>query len=119
MPQVRRFLFDGATLSAAEISRTNEDSGRDFATAGYGLWLIRETGGTDLVGAAGLRPLEKPRTRDLLQPGTRRMGPGLRHRGRPRRGVDVEDGIFVPAKGHIVRTEFGRSPRISGTITWR
>jgi len=57
-PDVRRFLFDGATLSAAEITEAIEDSARDFGRAGYGLWLIHETGRTDLVGTAGLRPLE-------------------------------------------------------------
>ena len=39
-PHVRRFLFDGAVLSAAEIAGAIEDSTRDFAAAGYGLWLI-------------------------------------------------------------------------------
>jgi ribosomal-protein-alanine N-acetyltransferase len=57
-PDVRRFLFDGATLSATEITKAIEDSARDFGRAGYGLWLVHENGGTDLVGTAGLRPLE-------------------------------------------------------------
>ena len=57
-PDVRRFLFDGAVMSPAEITEAIEDSGRSFAAAGYGLWLIRERDGTDLVGTAGLRPLE-------------------------------------------------------------
>jgi ribosomal-protein-alanine N-acetyltransferase len=57
-PDVRRFLFDGATLSAAEITEAIEDSARDFGRAGYGLWLVYEDGRTDLVGTAGLRPLE-------------------------------------------------------------
>jgi len=57
-PEVRRFLFDGAVLSPAEITGVIEDSARDFAVAGYGLWLIREGDGTGVVGAAGLRPLE-------------------------------------------------------------
>ena len=57
-PDVRRFLFDGATLPAAEITEAIEDSARDFARAGYGLWLVYENGPTDLVGTAGLRPLE-------------------------------------------------------------
>ena len=67
-PEVRRFLFDDATLSAAEITEVIEDSARDFGRAGYGLWLIHEKVGTDLVGTdlvgtdlvgtAGLRPLE-------------------------------------------------------------
>jgi ribosomal-protein-alanine N-acetyltransferase len=58
MPDVRRFLFDGATLSAAEVTETIEDSARDFAARGYGIWLIQEEHGTGLVGTAGLRPLE-------------------------------------------------------------
>jgi RimJ/RimL family protein N-acetyltransferase len=62
-PDVRRFLFDGAVLSAAEIGEAIAASVRDFAAAGHGLWLISEKGrpelvGTELVGTAGLRPLE-------------------------------------------------------------
>ena len=57
-PDVRRFLFDGAALSAAEVAETIEDSVRDFAAAGYGIWLILEKVQSGLVGTAGLRPLE-------------------------------------------------------------
>jgi [ribosomal protein S5]-alanine N-acetyltransferase len=57
-PDVRRFLFDGVMPSPAEVSGAIEDSTRDFAAAGYGLWLIQEKDRTDLVGTAGLRPLE-------------------------------------------------------------
>ena len=57
-PDVRRFLFDGAALSAAEVAETIEDSVRDFAAAGYGIWLILEKAQSGLVGTAGLRPLE-------------------------------------------------------------
>jgi ribosomal-protein-alanine N-acetyltransferase len=57
-PDVRRFLFDGAMLSAAEVSQAIEDSTRDFGRAGYGLWLIHEKGPAGLVGTTGLRPLE-------------------------------------------------------------
>jgi RimJ/RimL family protein N-acetyltransferase len=57
-PEVRRFLHDGAVPSAAEISEAIEASVRDFAAAGYGLWLIREKDRPDLVGTTGLRPLE-------------------------------------------------------------
>ena len=57
-PDVRRFLFDGAMLSAAEVSGAIENSTRDFGRAGYGLWLIREKDRTGLVGTTGLRPLE-------------------------------------------------------------
>jgi ribosomal-protein-alanine N-acetyltransferase len=58
VPDVRRFLFDGAMLSAAEITEAIADSVRDFAAAGYGLWLIYEKHDTELVGTAGLRPLD-------------------------------------------------------------
>ena len=57
-PDVRRFLFDGWVMSAGEVSQTIEDSERDFAAAGYGLWLIQEKDQAALVGTAGLRPLE-------------------------------------------------------------
>ncbi|MFI7633263.1 GNAT family N-acetyltransferase [Nonomuraea sp. NPDC049400] len=57
---VRRFLFDGAVLSPAEIAEVIEDSGRDFASGGHGLWLIRDRNGEPgLIGTAGLRPLEE------------------------------------------------------------
>jgi hypothetical protein len=42
---VRRFLFDNAILSTAQITEAIEDSAQNFAAAGYGLWLIRERGG--------------------------------------------------------------------------
>ena len=58
-PDVRRFLFDGAMLSAAEVTEAIADSTRDFGRAGYGLWMAYERDRTDLVGTAGLRPLEK------------------------------------------------------------
>jgi ribosomal-protein-alanine N-acetyltransferase len=57
-PDVRRFLFDDAMLSAAEVSEAIEDSTREFSRAGYGLWLIREKDPAGLVGTTGLRPLE-------------------------------------------------------------
>ena len=65
-PEVRRFLFDGAAPSAAEVAETIEESIGHFATRGFGIWLI-ELGsaaglaGTaaGLAGTAGLRPLEE------------------------------------------------------------
>ncbi len=57
-PDVRRFLFDGGVMSADEVTEAIEDSERDFAAAGYGVWLIQEKDRPALVGTAGLRPLE-------------------------------------------------------------
>ena len=75
-PDVRLFLFDGGIMSEDEVTEAIEDSARDFAASGYGLWLIQEKDRADLVGTAGLRPLE-----DLglelfysLAPGSRGQG---------------------------------------------
>jgi len=57
-PDVRLFLFDGGIMSEEEVTEAIEDSVRDFAASGYGLWLIQEQGQADLIGTAGLRPLE-------------------------------------------------------------
>jgi len=54
---VRRFLFDGAALSAAEVAETIEESIGDFAARGFGVWLIELGSTADLIGTAGLRPL--------------------------------------------------------------
>ena len=56
-PDVRRFLFDGAALSAAEVAETIEESIGDFAARGFGVWLIELGSRAGLVGTAGLRPL--------------------------------------------------------------
>ena len=57
-PDVREFLFDGGILSSATISQVIDDSERDFAAAGYGLWLVFERETSELTGTVGLRPLE-------------------------------------------------------------
>ncbi|HEY1321241.1 MAG TPA: GNAT family N-acetyltransferase [Streptosporangiaceae bacterium] len=58
-PDGRRFLFDGAALSAAEVTETVGESARDFTASGFGIWLIELRSGPGLVGTAGLRPLEE------------------------------------------------------------
>ena len=79
-PDVRRFLFDGTALSAAEVTETIEESIRDFATRGYGIWLIEPGSGTGLVGTAGLRPLEESGLEIFYS-----LAPGAWGRGTPRR----------------------------------
>jgi [ribosomal protein S5]-alanine N-acetyltransferase len=59
LPDVRRFLFDGAALSPAEVAETIEESTRDFAASGYGSWIVHERGQAELAGTAGLRPLDE------------------------------------------------------------
>ena len=56
-PDVRRFLFDGAALSASEVADTIEESIRDFAARGFGIWVLELGTAAGLVGTAGLRPL--------------------------------------------------------------
>ena len=58
-PEVRRFLSDGAVLSAAEVAEAIEESTGHFAARGFGIWLIELASGTGLVGTTGLRPLEE------------------------------------------------------------
>ncbi len=58
-PDVRRFLFDDAVLSAAEVTETIEESVRDFAASGYGIWFLELGSRAGLVGTAGFRPLEE------------------------------------------------------------
>jgi RimJ/RimL family protein N-acetyltransferase len=58
-PDVRRFLFDGAALSAAEVAETIEESIGHFAARGFGIWLIELGTAAGPVGTAGLRPLEE------------------------------------------------------------
>ncbi|NRQ33360.1 GNAT family N-acetyltransferase [Nonomuraea sp. NN258] len=58
LPDVRRFLFDGAALSLAEVADVVSASERDFAAAGHGLWIVRERDRAALAGTAGLRPLD-------------------------------------------------------------
>lgn len=55
-PEVRRFLFDGAELSQAEVAEAIEDSTRSFAETGWGLWLVFAA--EELIGTAGLRQLD-------------------------------------------------------------
>jgi [ribosomal protein S5]-alanine N-acetyltransferase len=59
-PNVRRFLFDDAIMSADEVSAVIKESDRDFAAAGYGFWMIRELADADggLAGTVGLRQLD-------------------------------------------------------------
>jgi len=57
-PDVRRFLFDGSSVAADQISQTIAESMHNFATAGYGLWPIRKTHDRGAVGTVGLRPLD-------------------------------------------------------------
>lgn len=56
-PDVRRFLFDGAAPTAAEVAAAIDDGLRPGS--GHALWLAHERGpGGAFAGTAGLRPLD-------------------------------------------------------------
>jgi RimJ/RimL family protein N-acetyltransferase len=58
-PDVRRFLFDGAVLSAPEVRAVIAESTESFARSGYGFWIIEEAGRDGLAGTTGLRQLDE------------------------------------------------------------
>jgi RimJ/RimL family protein N-acetyltransferase len=57
-PEVRHFLVHESPIVADQISEVIDDSAHKFATAGYGLWLIRESHSDEAIGTAGLRCLD-------------------------------------------------------------
>jgi [ribosomal protein S5]-alanine N-acetyltransferase len=57
-PQVRRFLFDATPAEPEESAEAVAGSVRDFATVGYGLWIILHTERAERIGTVGLRPLD-------------------------------------------------------------
>ncbi|WP_169814797.1 GNAT family N-acetyltransferase [Nocardia crassostreae] len=58
-PDVREYLFDGSMLAAGEIADAIGGSVRSFAAEGYGIWVLRQRDSGELVGVAGLRPLDE------------------------------------------------------------
>jgi ribosomal-protein-alanine N-acetyltransferase len=57
-PEVRQYLFDGAILSADDVTQVIEGSVRGFAESSSTLWLVKAMDGSRFVGVAGLRPLD-------------------------------------------------------------
>jgi [ribosomal protein S5]-alanine N-acetyltransferase len=54
-PELRPFLFDDGPVVADQVNAAIDDSTHNFATAGYGLWLIRDARSNEAIGTAGLR----------------------------------------------------------------
>jgi [ribosomal protein S5]-alanine N-acetyltransferase len=57
-PEVRRFLFDGAGLSAEDINAAIAESSASFARDGYGFWIAESLDEARFAGTVGLRQLE-------------------------------------------------------------
>ncbi|MCG5215058.1 GNAT family N-acetyltransferase [Streptosporangium sp. KLBMP 9127] len=73
-PGVRRYLFDGETVSHELIREIIGDSEADFAGHGYGLWAM--LGEDGFVGVCGLRAADDGRIELLYS-----LDPGLWGRG--------------------------------------
>jgi RimJ/RimL family protein N-acetyltransferase len=139
-PDVRRFLFDGAALSSAEVAETIEESTGDFAAHGYGIWLIelgprtgsRTGSGIGLVGTAGLRPLQESGLEIFysLAPGAWGHGyateaaravmeHGLGPLGLPEVLAEVDEGnaASVAVVRRLGMTRFGVVPGVLGPMT--
>ena len=95
-PDVREFLFDGEALSPSAVSQVIEDSGRDFATAGYGLWLVFEKG-REAAGAVieyALEVLGLPEVLAEIDAGNRASAAVIARLGM--RPFDVVPGVLGP-----------------------
>lgn len=77
-PGVRRFLWDGRTISRDEVAEVLETSRALFRTHGAGLWAVRAGSGGELIGCAGFWPFHDPPELELLLSLTEaRWGRGL------------------------------------------
>jgi [ribosomal protein S5]-alanine N-acetyltransferase len=103
-PEVRRFLFDGAELPAAEIAEAIADSEKSFASSGWGLWLVLAAG--SLIGTCGLRELDDPNP-ELEGPEIR--GPEMEIRGPEIRGPEIMYSLVPSAWGKGYATEAARA----------
>lgn len=74
-PEVRRFLFDDRPVARDAVEGLVDDSLRDFAEHGYGLWAMLD--GDALVGVCGLRPADDGLIEILYSLDLGRWGEGL------------------------------------------
>jgi ribosomal-protein-alanine N-acetyltransferase len=63
---VRRYLLDDATVSLDWVKHEISSSNERFASIGAGLWAIRLTGTTSIVGFVGFREFFEPPRLQLL-----------------------------------------------------
>ena len=57
-PGVRRYLWDDLVITRERAAEVVAASAETFKASGYGLWIARLHGQTDLAGVAGLRPFD-------------------------------------------------------------
>lgn len=76
-PGVRKYLWDDVVITedrAAEVIAASDDH---FARHGYGLWAVRETQSSELMGVCGFRPSETGEPELLLAFWPRYWGKGI------------------------------------------
>lgn len=57
-PDVRRFLWDDRVIDLASVDEVIERSAASFAGEGFGLFALREPGGSHLLGVTGIYRLQ-------------------------------------------------------------
>lgn len=65
-PGVRKYLWDDVVISRQQAAAIVASSRHDFATHGFGHWVINFKGTTELVGWCGLRPFGEPPRVEVL-----------------------------------------------------
>ena len=65
-PQVARFLWDANPVPLQTIAEVIARSAQTFLTSGWGLWSLRLTADSPLIGVCGLSPFEHGEGVELL-----------------------------------------------------
>jgi [ribosomal protein S5]-alanine N-acetyltransferase len=65
-PQVARFLWDANPVPHQTVAEVIARSSQTFQTSGWGLWSLRLTAESPLIGVCGLSPLEHSNAVELL-----------------------------------------------------
>lgn len=65
-PQVARFLWDANPVPLQTVAEVIDRSSRTFQTSGWGLWSLRLTADSPLIGVCGLSPFEHGEGVELL-----------------------------------------------------
>jgi ribosomal-protein-alanine N-acetyltransferase len=64
--EVRRHLWDGEVIPAAQTAEILAENDRLFAERGFGLWAVRRPGAPELLGFAGFWHFREPPELELL-----------------------------------------------------
>jgi ribosomal-protein-alanine N-acetyltransferase len=76
-PDVRRYLWDDQIIPRERAAVEIDASIASFEARGFGMWVLREAGETEIVGFCGLRPFGEPEEIEILYG----LSPHVWHRG--------------------------------------